>query len=308
MSPLTYNPTEQRSKIGLDQLQFALVTQDDNAAYVAGTPEYLAPSAVATMEPQSSFEIQYADNQPYEVMSAEADTKVSLEVTGLSLLQLATITGRSFDATTGRMYDNGSVPPYVALGFRSMKSNGHYRYFWLLKGKFSMPKEEVETLADKPSPKTMKLDFTAIRTVFKFSLPNSVTDSVKRVIGDDDTTSFTAGATWFSQVQTPATTVPAALSMSASDPANSATAVQVSKVCTLTFNNALAAGEEFDCLLINSSTGAVIAGVNTIDATRKIVTVAHTANLTAATLHRMIYTVKDIYGQSVSGTTSFTTA
>jgi len=308
MSPLTYAPTEQRSKIGLDQLQFALVTQDDNTAYVAGTPEYLAPSAVATMEPQSTFNIQYADNQPYEVMTAEAESKISLEVTGLSLLQLATITGRSFDVTTGRMYDNGSVPPYIALGFRSMKSNGHYRYFWLLKGKFSMPKEEVTTLADKPDPKTLKLDFTAIRTMFKFGLPNSVTDSVKRVIGDDDTASFTAGATWFSQVQTPATTVPSALSMTAAVPTNGATAQAITVTVTLTFNNALAAGEEFDCMMINNTSHAVIAGVNTIDTTRKIVTVVHSANLPAATNITILYSVKDIYGQSLSGTSSFTTA
>lgn len=308
MSPITYAPAEQRSKIGLDNLYFALVTQDDSAAYVAGTPEYLAPSANATMEPQSSFTIQYADNQPYDVMTVEGETKVTLEVTGLSLAQLGIIIGRAFDSATGRLYDNGGVPPYIALGFRSMKSNGHYRYFWLLKGKFSMPKEEVATLADKPDPKTLTLEFTAMRTIYRYSLPGSITDSVKRVIGDDDTASFTVGATWFGQVQTPTTTAPAALTLTTAVPANGATAVAVTQVCTLTFSNVLAVEEEFDCMLINSTTGAVIAGTNTIDATRKIVTVAHTSNLAAATLHRMIYTVKDIYNQTLVGTTSFTTA
>jgi hypothetical protein len=166
----------------------------------------------------------------------------------------------------------------------------------------------VETLADKPSPKTMKIEVTAIRTNFRFSLPNSVTDSVKRVIGDDDTASFTAGATWFSQVQTPASTVPSALSMTTPVPANAATAQAITVTCTLTFNNALAAGEEFDCMLINNTSHAIIPGVNTIDATRKIVTVAHTSNLPAATNISMAYTVKDIYGQSLIGATSFATA
>lgn len=306
--PLTTAPAEQKSKIGLDNLYFALVTQDDGAAYVAGVPEYLAPAATASMDPQSSFNIQYADNQPYEIMTAEAETKVVLEVTGLGLLQLATIIGRTFDSVTGRMYDNGGVPPYVAIGFRSLKSNGNFRYFWLLKGKFTMPNEAIETLADKPAPKTLKLDFTAIRTTFKYTLPGAITDSVKRVIGDTDTAAFTAGATWFSQVQTPTTTVPSVLSLTAPVPANAATAIAITQVCTLTFNNALAAGEEFDCMLINNTTHATIAGVNTIDTARKVVTVVHTANLPAATNISMAYTVKDIYNQTLIGATSFATA
>jgi phi13 family phage major tail protein len=306
MSPLTYAPAEQKSKIGLDSLYFALVTQDDNTAYVAGTPEYLAPSATASMEPQSTFSIQYADNQPYEVMAAEAETKITLEVTGLSLLQLATIIGRSFDAATGRMYDNGSIPPYIALGFRTLKSNGHYRYFWILKGKFSMPKEDVATLADKPDPKSLQIIFTAIRTTWKFSLPNSVTDSVKRVIGDDDTANFTVAATWFSQVQTPTSTAPGALTVTP-DPTNGASAVAVSKVCTLTFSNALNIGEEFNCVLVNNATHVVIAGTNTIDATRKIVTVGHTAALPSTVSITMNYAVRDIFNQLLSGVSSFTT-
>jgi phi13 family phage major tail protein len=304
--PLTYAPAEQKSKIGLDNLYFTLVTQDDNTAYVAGTPEYLAPSATATMEPQNTFNIQYADNQPYEVMTAEAETKLTLEVTGLGLVQLATIIGRSFDPTTGRMYDNGSVPPYIALGFRALKSNGHYRYFWFLKGKFAMPKEDVTTLADKPDPKIMQIIFTAIRTTWKFSLPNSVTDSVKRVIGDDDTSNFTVGASWFSQVQTPTTTAPGALTCTPS-PTDGATGQAVTVVCTLTFSNALAVGQELNCEIINNTAHTVIAGVNTIDATRKIVTVAHTANLPATTNFTMAYDVRDIFNQLKSGVSSFTT-
>ncbi len=305
--PITYAPAEQKSKIGLDSLYFCLVTQDDITAYVAATPEYLAPSATASMEPQNNFEIQYADNQPYEVMTAEAETKILLEVTGLSLAQLAVIIGRTFDVSTGRMYDNGGVPPYVALGFRALKSNGHYRYYWFLKGKFAMPKEEVETLAAKPSPKTLKIDFTAIRTVYKYSLPGSITDSVKRVVGDDDTTNFTVAATWFSQVQTPTTTAPPSLTVTPV-PANGATAQAVTVTCTLTFSNALQTGQEFNAELINNSTHVVIAGTNTIDGTRKIVTVGHTANLPAATNITMAYSCRDIFGQLLTGVSSFTTS
>jgi phi13 family phage major tail protein len=298
---------EFKSKIGLDSIYIATLTQDDSSAYVAATPQYFAPAGEATQEPVTSFDVQYADNQPYDVMSGEGETKINLKVTNADLATIALITGRVFDVASGRMYDNGGIPPDCALMFRAKKSNGKYRYYSFLHGKFSMPKEEAATLAEKPDPKMLELVYTAIRSIYKFNL-GAVTDSVKRLVGDDDTLNFTAGATWFAQVQTPTTTVPSALSLTAPVPANAATAIPVTQICTLTFNNALNVGEEFDCLLINSSTGAVIAGVNTIDTARKVVTVAHTANLASATLHRMIYTVKDVFGQTVQGTTSFTTA
>lgn len=309
MSPITYNPVEQRSKIGLDNLYFALVTQDDAAAYVAGTPEYLAPLATAVKEPQSASVIQYMDNAPFDVMTAEGETKITLEVSGLAQAQLAVITGKAFDVANGSMYGNSGIPPYVALGFRSMKSNGGYHYDWFLKGKFDLAiKEEEATLSDKPSPKTLSLVFTAVKTIYKFALPGSIVDGVKFRSGDDDTASFTAGATWFGQVQTPVTTTPSALAMTPAVPTNGASAQATSVVCTLTFNNALATGEEFDCILVNNTSHAVIAGVNTIDATRKIVTVAHTAALPAATNITVMYTVRDVYNQVLVGTSSFTTA
>ena len=126
-TPIVQNTNEQKSKIGLDSLYIAAVTQDDTTAYVTDIAQYLSPAALATQEPVGSFNIQYADNQPFDVMTAEAETKISLSVTGISLAMLAFITGRTFDATTGRMYDNGGVAPYFALGFRTLKSNGKYR-------------------------------------------------------------------------------------------------------------------------------------------------------------------------------------
>ena len=185
------NADEYKSKIGLDSLYIAEVTADSASAYTSGTPQWLAPAAEASQEPSTSFAIQYADDQPYDVATAEGETKISLKVTGLDLETLALITGKVFDDTTGRMYDNGGVAPFMALGFRSMKSSGTYRYYWFLKGKFDMPKEATATLADKPDPKTLDLTYTAIRTVYQFDRCR-YHDSVKRVMGDDDTAAFSA--------------------------------------------------------------------------------------------------------------------
>lgn len=298
---------EQKVRVGIDSVYVATVTADSSSAYTTGTPQALAPVASASLEPSSSLETLYFDDQPADVLAAEGDTKISLELSGVDPATLALILGKVFDSTTGRLYDNGGTPPDCALGFRSLKSNGSYKYYWFLKGKFSPPKEEFSTKGEKAEAKTTTLEFTAVRTTKTFVLSGSVTDSVKRVVGDTDTTNFSATG-WFGQVQYPAVASYSALALSSSSPTGGASGVAVTATLTLTFNNALATGEEFDCTLVNSATGAVVAGTNTIDTARKVVTVGHTSNLAAATLHRIVYSVKDIYGQTLTGVVSFTTS
>jgi phi13 family phage major tail protein len=300
------NEGEYKSKVGLDSLYVAAVTADSASAYTAGSPTYLAPAAEASLEPTTSFEIQYADDQPYDVMTAEGDTKVKLVITGIDMATLAAITGRIYDAATGRMYDNGGSAPYYALGFRSLKSNGSYRYFWFLKGKFDMPKEEIATKGEKPEPKTLELTFTAIRTTYKWTI-GSVTDSHKRVMGDSDATGF-SGTTWFSQVQVYGATSPSALALSSSTPADAATGVSVSANQTLTFNNALAANFQTEGVGIYTlTTMAAVAATLTIDTDKKVITINPDSNLTGATAYAITYYVKDIYNQTLKGAINFTT-
>lgn len=300
------NSGEYKSRVGLDSLYVAEVTQDDTSAYTAGTPAYLAPAAEASQEPSSSFAIQYADDQPFDVATAEGETKIALKVTGIDLATLALITGRKFDSTTGRMYDNGGTAPYMALSFRSKKSNGSYRYYQYLKGKFDMPKEDTATLAEKPEPKVLELSYTAIRTVKTFDLGGGVTDSVKRIVGDTDTTNFSA-TNFFAQVQTPDVAAVSALALSSSDPADGASGVAITKTITLTFNNALPAGAIKNVAVVKAD-GTIVACTNSLDATAKIMTVNPDASLDAASTYIVAIAVVDIYGQALNAAVNFGTA
>lgn len=304
--PISANSGEYKSRIGLDSLYIAEVTEDSATAYTAGTPEYLAPAAEASQEPATSFEIQYADDQPYDVMTSEGSTKISLKVTGIPIEMLAWITGREFDAASGRMFDNAGTPPYFALLFRSQKSNGSYRYYSYLKGRFDMPKEDTTTKGEKPEPKVMELTYTAIKTTYVFDL-GSVNDTVKRVVGDDDTTNFDETG-WFTQVQTPSAVAPSALSLSSSVPTDNDTGVSVSANQTLTFNNALNADAVYNVTLLLSTSYTVVASAITVDATKKIITINPNSNLSASTIYVIVYNVTDIYGQHLSGAVNFTTA
>jgi len=300
------NAGEYRSRVGLDNLCIAEVLQDDASAYLAETPEYFAPAAEASQEPAVNRTTQYADDQPFDAMSAEGETTIQLTVTNIPIEMLAKITGRPFDAASGRMLDNGGTPPYMALLFRSKKSNGSFRYYCYPKGRFDMPGEEAATQSDSPDPKTVQLTFTAVKTVHKFDL-GSVTDGVKRIVGDTDTTNFdTTG--WFNQVQTPAVAAPSALSLSSSVPVDAATGVSVSADITLTFNNALA-NSAVNNVTILSSTGALVAVVKTLNATKKVMTINPNADLAAGAEYTVVISgVTDVFGQTLTDTITFTTA
>jgi phi13 family phage major tail protein len=306
---ITANSGEYKSTIGLDDLYIAEVTADTTSTYTADTPETFAPAAEASYEPSTSMETQYADDQPYDVMSSVGETKISIKVTGLPIEMLAKITGCEFDATTGRMYDNGAEPPYCALSFKALKSNGSYRYYQFLKGKFDVPKEALATKGESPEPKLMELTYTAIRTTYEFDL-GSINGTCMKVVGDEDTTNFD-GSTWFGAVQTPAATSYSALALSSSTPTDAATGVSVSANQSLTFNNALNSDALTNVLLVKASDGSTVTqttGYPAINTARTVITLNPASNLTAATPYIIFYAVKDVYGQTLAGAVNFTTA
>jgi phi13 family phage major tail protein len=295
-----------KSVTGLDNIYYALVTQDDADAYVADTPKYLAPAMTISQAPAVNSKTQYADNQPFDAMTSEGESKLECEITGLPLPTQAELLGRVFNTATGRLFDNGGTPPYVALGFRAKKSDGKYRYYWFLKGQFAPPSEEAASETDTPDPKSAKLTYTAIRTTKQFDLDGSITDSVKRNVGDTSDVNFDA-STWFNAVQTPVVGAVSALSCTPS-PADGASGQATSTVPTLTFNNALRTGTVG--VLLTTDAGVVKASTITINAAAKVITITPNTALAAATKYLITLSgVTDIHGQRLANTVyDFTTA
>jgi phi13 family phage major tail protein len=304
MSPI--NSEEYKSGVGLKNVYVAKVLADTLAAYTPDVNEYLAPVASVSAKPTVNAKVQYADDQAFDAMSSEAETVLELEITNMPIEMLAKITGKVFDSTTGRLYDNGGEAPYFALSFQSLRSNGKYRFFQFLKGRFSTPGEEAATKAESPDPKTIKLTYTAIKTVHPFVLSGSITDGAKRVVGDEDTASF-SGTGWFTSVQIPGVATPSALALSSSTPTGGATGISKTANLVLTFNNMLASGAENNVILLDA-TNTVVACTNSIDSTRKIITIDPTPSLAGTAAHSLGYAVMDIYGQKLTGVVKFTTA
>ncbi|MBI5933256.1 MAG: Ig-like domain-containing protein [Chloroflexi bacterium] len=291
-----------KSVLGADNLYYALVTQDDVSAYAAGTPAYLAPLANITIKSKTGMKTQYFDNVAMEVLTSEGESEAEIEIQGLPLATKAILLGKTFDSATGRMFDDGGgTPPYVALGYRALKSDGTYKHYWYLKCLFTPPDEEAASKADAPDPKNAKLKLTAIFTTYEWDVDGAGTmRGVKSVQGDTAVTEFDE-STWFDAVQVPSAGAPAALTCTPS-PVDGASSVAVSANITLTFSNALAANAE-DGIILTTAAGVVKACARTINAARTLVTLDPTTNMAATTTYLVIVPgVTDVYGQTLADT------
>jgi len=293
--------------IGVDSVYCALVTIDSDDAYTVGAPFYLAPVADVAGEPEINNKTTYYDNKAANNYVTEGKTDLKITSANIPADIMATILGKHYDAASGRVIDTGDAnPPDVALGFRfSMGKNG-YRYYWFLKGTFSGGTEEAATQSNDVDVKNYPLTFTAVNTTKKWTVGGEE-KSVKRIFGDTADAAFDPTG-WFGQVQTPDTSgSPSALALSSSLPADGATGVAVDANLTLTFNNAI---DAYAVTLINATTLAVIANAQSLDATKKILTINPSENLSASTDYAIIASrVTDVFGQHLDNTIiDFTTA
>ncbi|MBP7212735.1 MAG: hypothetical protein KBA03_00740 [Anaerolineaceae bacterium] len=196
-----------KSVVGLDSLHYALITSDTATAYTAGTVKALAPAATLKVSGSKNTTVQYADDGVFDSSTSDGESSVEIEVTNVPLPLAAELTGSTFNAANGMFIEgSGGNAPEAALMFRSKKSNGKYLYVSYLKGKFALGDEEYQTLEGTPAPKTRKLTFTAMQTIYKFATAAGKTETVKSTrVDEDDTNSATLIASWFTTVPVPAT-------------------------------------------------------------------------------------------------------
>lgn len=137
--------TSENPKIGLDNVVIAELISDDGInAPVYGEVIPLRGAVQASVNPNSSVEVDYADNGAFFVTGNRANTEMSMELTNVDADVLARMLGqrRENGVTVETPMDQA---PYFAMGFRvwiaGTDRNGEncYQYFWYAKGKFSVP-------------------------------------------------------------------------------------------------------------------------------------------------------------------------
>lgn len=137
-------------RIGCDHLVYAIMTTEDTADLAPVYAEPIAAPAVMSLNinPNSSMETLFADDGPLEVAGTLGNIEVEIQKAYLTAKEKADLLGHAIDKNGGLIYSANDVPPWVAIGFRTLKSNGKYRYVWLYKGKFLDPEDNNETKGD----------------------------------------------------------------------------------------------------------------------------------------------------------------
>lgn len=152
--------TGKGTRIGLDKLHYAIITTGADGAETYGTPKPILGIRSATVSPETNTESLYADDQLAEVATSLGGIELELEIKDIPAEDYAALTGATIDANGVVIDKSTDIPPFVAVGFRSKKSNGAYKYVWLYKGKFGIPEDEFETKEDSVSFQTPSISGT----------------------------------------------------------------------------------------------------------------------------------------------------
>jgi phi13 family phage major tail protein len=289
-------------RVGLDSLHYAILTQDDANGVAYNGPVAVDGIISAKISAKENSATLYSDNRPSETSTALGEITVDFELKDIPLSLQAALLGHTI--TNGVIVRKSTdSAPYVALGFRSLKSNGKNRYIWLYKGRFGIPDDQYKTKEDKPDYQSQTMSGTFI------TLENN---SQWKAEGDEDEAGFTAGATWFNSVygipvDTTAPTV-------TTTPADGAAAVTDNSDFVWSFdeaiNSTMVTSGNFYVMV--AGTGALVAGSLALSVDQKTVTFTPTAAFTAATAYIAVASsnVTDLAGNhlAANSVTNFTTA
>lgn len=197
------------TRIGCDNLVYAKMTTEDTVAkaptYGEVTP---APGVMSiNINPNGSLETLFADDGPMETASTLGKIDVEIQKNELTAQNKADLLGHEIDSNGAVVYGDSDVPPYVAIGFRTLKSNGKYRYVWLYKGKFAEPEDNSETKGDSINFQSDTISGQFTKLNFPYTINGkSVRPWKYELDGDNTEASASVMSTWFDKPVMPATT------------------------------------------------------------------------------------------------------
>ena len=200
--PATASPVVS-STVGLKNMVIAPLTVDTEATVTYGTLQLVAGAIEATITPENADpEVQYADDIEFDVLYPDPELSFKTKMADIPLAIQESIFGNSIDDNGVLVRAAADKPPYYAVGFKSEKSNGKYRFVWLYKVRAT---PLTETYATKEggtiSRQTGEVEWTAIKRTH---------DGLYQAIADEGENGFTTqkAATFLDTVYDPTFTTP----------------------------------------------------------------------------------------------------
>lgn len=198
-------------RIGCDHLVYAIMTTEDTAEVAPVYAEPIAAPAVMSLNinPNASIETLFADDGPLEVAGTLGNIEVEIQKAYLTAKEKADLLGHGIDTNGGLVYSANDTPPWVAIGFRTLKSNGKYRYVWLYKGKFLDPEDNNETKGDSINFQSDTINGQFAKLYKSYKVKTKDRYPWKYEIDEDtDSASSSTITAWFDAVVLPAADTP----------------------------------------------------------------------------------------------------
>jgi phi13 family phage major tail protein len=180
---------------------YAKITEGANGEETYAVPKILAKAIKADMSIELAEAALYADDALAHSVKAFKGGKLSLGVEDIGIAAASDLTGASVDdngVLVAASEDDGCL---VAVGFRALKPDNRYRYFWLFRTKFAVPSTNLQTKGDSIQFQTPTIEATIMRR----NKPDaSGKHPWKAEVTEGDPGVAAVIAAWFTQVYEPA--------------------------------------------------------------------------------------------------------
>lgn len=186
---------------GLSEIFICEVTDTAEAYAPVGTPEQLIPAGEMTISKSFEKAQTYYDNAMWAEIGMEAPSEMSIIGAAVRAAFLAWIEGKTVDATTGAILDDGDWhEKFYAISGKKDYTDGTSEYFWFLKCSFGGAEEAAKTKDNTTDSNGSTMPFTAYSTKHVFA---NTGKHAKVVRIDTATTKLLDSASWTAQVVTP---------------------------------------------------------------------------------------------------------
>ena len=200
------NPTaspQVASTIGLKNVVIAPLTEDTTENHTYGELQLMAGAIEASITPENADpDIQYADDVEFDVLYPDPELAFKTKMADIPLTIQEMIFGNRIDDNGVLIRSASDKPPYFAVGFKSEKSDGSYRYVWLYKVRAKPVTENYQTKEGTSiTRQTGEIEWTAIKRTH---------DGQYQAVADEGQNGFTQekGKTFLQSVYEPAFTSP----------------------------------------------------------------------------------------------------
>ena len=153
------------STVGLKNVVIAPLTEDTDTSHTYGELQLVAGAIEATITPDNTEpDIQYADDIEFDVLYPDPELTFSTSMADVPLAIQEMIFGNQIDDNGVLVRTASDRPPYFAVGFKSEKSDGAFRYVWLYKVRAKPMTESYKTKEGKTiTRQNGSVEWTAIK-------------------------------------------------------------------------------------------------------------------------------------------------